>query len=90
MHRDSSSSFVVFVMGMAVGAVAAALYTPVTGPALRKRLNRYAADGAEMAEDAYDQAGDVVRSTSKSARKMVTKASDAFQKTRDEATDAAE
>lgn len=90
MQRDSGSSFVMFVMGIAVGAVAAALYTPVTGSALRKRLRRSATDGAAMAEDAYGQADEFVRSASKSAKKAVATASDAFQKARDEAANAAE
>jgi gas vesicle protein len=90
MSQDSGSSLVVFVMGIAVGAVAAALYTPVAGPALRRRLSRAADAGAGMANDALEHADEFVRDKTKAAKKFASKAGDAFQKTRDDAANAAE
>lgn len=90
MHRDSGSSLVIFVMGIAVGAVAAALYTPVSGQALRKRLRRRIDEGRDMVEDAYEQADGYVRETAESANRFANRLGDAFQKARDEATSATE
>ena len=90
MREDSGSSLVMFVMGMAVGAVAAALYTPVTGPALRRRLGQYVGEGAEAAQSALNQADEYIRSQTKAARDVVARAGEAFQKAREEVTDAAE
>jgi gas vesicle protein len=88
MSHDSGSSLVTFVMGIAVGAVVAALYAPTSGAALRRRLSRAAGEGADMAHDAFEQADDFVQDKKKTARKFVNRASDAFQKARDEATNA--
>ena len=80
---------VMFVMGIAVGAVVAALYTPVTGVALRRRLGRAAEEGADIATDAFEQADDFVQEKAKAAKKLVNRASDAFQTARDEAANVA-
>jgi gas vesicle protein len=90
MSQDSGSSIVTFVMGIAVGAVAVALYTPVTGPALRRRLSRAVDEGAEMAQGALSEADAFVQDQSKAARKIVTRAGSAFQKVRDEVSSASE
>ena len=80
---------VTFVMGIAVGAVVAALYTPVTGMALRRRLGRAAEEGADMATDAFDQADEFVQEKTKAVKKLVNRASDAYQTARDEVANAA-
>jgi gas vesicle protein len=90
MTHDSGSSFVMFVMGIAVGAVGAALYTPVTGAALRRRLGEAMDQAPGMANDALDQADEFVREKTRSARKLVNRAGDAFQTARDEASRVAE
>ena len=90
MSQDAGSSMVMFVMGVAVGAVAAALCTPVTGPALRRRLGRAVEEAPGMATDAIDQADEFVREKTRAARKLVNRAGDAFQTARDEAARVAE
>lgn len=89
MSNDSGSSVVMFVFGIAVGAIATALYTPVTGPALRRRLGKAAEEGAEMANDALVQADEFVQEQTKAAKTLVNRAGDVLQKTRDAVTDAA-
>jgi gas vesicle protein len=90
MTRNPESSLVVFIMGMAVGAIAAALYTPTSGPALRRRLGRAAEEGAGMARDAVHHVDEFVREKSDVAKKAVSRSTDAFRKVRDEAASAAE
>ncbi len=79
-----------FVMGMAAGAVVSALFAPVSGPALRKRIGRAAEEGADMAKDALNQADEFVREKSDAAKKVVSRSGDAFRKVRDEVANAAE
>lgn len=79
-----------FAVGLAVGAAAAALYAPVSGPALRKRLSKAAGEGTEMAKDALNQADGFVREKSDAARKIVNRSGEAFRQVRDEVASAAE
>lgn len=79
-----------FAVGMAVGAAVAALYAPVSGPALRKKLAKAADDGAEMARGVINQADGFVREKSVAARKIVNRSGDTFRQVRDEVASAAE
>lgn len=86
MFRDTHSSTVVFLMGAAVGAVAAALYTSVDGGRLRRRLSRAAEHAADVAEDAVNHADEIVQDTARSARSLAKRATSAFQREREVAS----
>jgi len=90
MAQNQGSSLLVFIAGVAVGAVVSALYAPTSGKALRRRIGRAAEDGADMAHDAMDQAEEFVRDTSESARKAVRSTGDSLRQVRDEAASATE
>jgi gas vesicle protein len=90
MTNNSGSSFVMFAVGIAVGAAVAALYAPVSGTKLRKRIGEVAGDGADMAQDALNQADDFVRGSSEVAKKVVNRSGNAVRTMRDQLASAGE
>lgn len=80
MFMNSRSSVVMFLMGAAVGAAAAACYTD--GGKLRRRFTRVAEHAADVADDAISQADGFVQDTARSARSLAKRASNAFQRER--------